>query len=409
MTGRAFWICAFLFLATVLNYLDRQTLSIAAPLIQKEFALDNAQIGALLSAFFYSYALMQLAAGWLLDRVSMRWGYALAVGCWSVAVALTGLAQTFWQFVACRLLLGAFEAANWPAAARVVTAITVPKDRAFANGIFTSGSSVGAIIAPVGMVWLFRTLGWRVGFGVVGSLGFLWMAAWLLWTRRRSLETAPRTLGREAVAKHDDVSWSLILRTRHFYGILVASAFANACLHFYTTWVALYLVQTYGLHYDAQLSAFLLLVYVGLDIGYLGGGAAVLPLVKRGYEIQTARQIVLVAGTALMTAAAAIPWLPSPTTAAAVLCLVNIGRGAWGANFFTFTQEISPHKVAMLTGISGCVGALAGALFVWLVGVVSGRAGFTAPFILLGIMPVLATAPLLLTRWRQPALVHSGG
>lgn len=401
-SSRRWWTCVFLLLATTLNYLDRQTLSIAAPLIQKEFSLDNAQIGLLLSAFFYSYAVMQLGAGWVLDRVRMRWGYALAVTFWSLAGAITGLAQSFWQFFVCRVLLGGFEAANWPAAARIVAQITSPKERALANGIFTSGSSLGAIIAPLGMVWLFQKVGWRAGFVIVGGLGFLWSAGWLLFTRKGLGDEASLGEPIRNSGESQDVSWSQILRSPHFYAILTASAFANACLHFYTSWVATYLIQAYKLSYDLQLSFLLMLVYAGLDIGYLGGGAVVLPLVRQGWETRAARRLILVIGTLLMCAAAAIPWLPSALAAASVLCLVNIGRGAWGANFFTFTQEISPRKIAMLTGISGCTGALAGAVFVWLVGVLSKGRGFELPFTLLGIMPVLATLPLLLTRWEHP-------
>ena len=144
----AWAVCGILFLATVLNYLDRQTLSMAAPLIQRDLSLDNAHIGMLFSAFFYTYGLMMAIAGWILDRVSVRLGYAVSVFLWSVAGALTGLITNFGELFGCRLLLGIGEAANWPAALRTVARVMPPEKRSLANGLFNSGASVGAIIAP---------------------------------------------------------------------------------------------------------------------------------------------------------------------------------------------------------------------------------------------------------------------
>jgi ACS family hexuronate transporter-like MFS transporter len=394
--GRRWFTCGFLFLATVLNFLDRQTLSIAAPLIQREFSLNNEQLGLLLSAFLYSYAVTQVAAGWMLDRFSIRWVYAIAVALWSLAGAATGLARSFWQLFGFRVLLGGFESANWPAAARIVHQITTRSDRAFANGIFNSGISVGALVAPGLMIWLFNAIGWRAGFCAVGAVGLLWCAGWLGWTKN-GLGQAPDA-ERQEEPHAAEVPWSRILRSPRLYVILIASAFGNAIFYFSVNWIATYMVQTYQLEFSSRLSLLLTLVYVGMDIGYLGGGALVMPLAARGMGTMKARKMIMAVAAAVMCSAAVVPWLGSPTAAAAMLCLLNIGRGAWGSNFFTFTQEICPAKVAILTGLSGCAGALGGALFVWFVGYASQTGGYRVPFLVLGVLPIFATAPLLLMR-----------
>src|SRR4051812_31168296 len=160
-------VCVFLLFATGLSYLDRQALSIAAPLIRGELALDNAQLGVLLSAFLYSYSFMHLVVGWILDRFPLRVTYALFVTFWSLSQALAGLARGFGMLFSARLLLGGFEAAAQPGAARIIASILPQKDRSVANGLMMSGGSLGALIAPVLMIWLANTIGWRSGFAVL--------------------------------------------------------------------------------------------------------------------------------------------------------------------------------------------------------------------------------------------------
>src|SRR5581483_12483588 len=159
--------------------MDRQTLSMAAPLIQKELSLDNARFGLLASAFFFTYGAMMGVTGWIMDRISIRWGYAATVLVWSLAGTFTGAANNFTQLFACRLLLGVGEAANWPAALRVVSRVVPSEKRPLANGIFNSGSSAGAVITPSLMIWLSTRWNWRIGFVAIGCLALVWVALWL--------------------------------------------------------------------------------------------------------------------------------------------------------------------------------------------------------------------------------------
>jgi ACS family hexuronate transporter-like MFS transporter len=186
-------LCVLLFLATTLNYLDRQTLSILAPMMQKELALDNEQLGWLFSVFYYSYTFAQFAIGGLLDRANLRWAYGLGVLLWSASAALTGLAGGFAGLVVFRLLLGLTESVNWPAAMRIVARALPPRERSLGNGIFTSGTSVGALIAPGLILGIAAPAGWRWAFVAVGSLGVLWLAAWILFSGRPQFDAVWRS------------------------------------------------------------------------------------------------------------------------------------------------------------------------------------------------------------------------
>ena len=181
-------LCALLFLATTLNYLDRQTVSILAPTLQKELNLDNTALGWLFAVFYYAYTFSQVIVGPLMDRFHLRWAFGMAVVLWSAVSIATGLATGFVGLVVFRLLLGIAEAANWPGATRIVARTFEPAQRSLANGFFTSGTSVGALIAPALIFAITSALGWRSAFFVLGGGGVLWFSVWVLSTASPKLE-----------------------------------------------------------------------------------------------------------------------------------------------------------------------------------------------------------------------------
>lgn len=273
----AWAVAGLLFLATVLNYMDRQTLSMAAPLVQKELHLDNSRLGLLASAFFFTYGAMMGVTGWILDRVSIRWGYAACVLVWSMAGALTGASSNFSQLFGCRLLLGVGEAANWPAALRVVSRILPPEKRSFGNGLFNSGASVGAVITPPLMVYLSMRSGWRSAFVVIGTLGFLWVIGWLVTTHW--MPSIEEQRGQADVSKpaspesaYTLSTWGEILRSGRFWGLIVASITYNPCYYFYSTWLPTYFVQQRGVPFGTELGRLMMIPYVGFGIGSMVGG-----------------------------------------------------------------------------------------------------------------------------------------
>jgi MFS transporter, ACS family, hexuronate transporter len=395
------WLYLMIFFATFLNILDRQTISIATPLIKRDLGFDNEQMGRLFSAFLYSYALGHLLVGYIMDKFHFRWTYGGAVGLWSLIGTLTGLAKGFWPLFGFRALLGVFEAPNWPGAARIIRRVTVPRERAFANGIMNTGMCLASILAPIVMIWLFNRTGWRWGFALIGALGFIWCLFWFAGTRGKDLPAAPKP-------ERDDppeavVPWKTILSSPRFHGILVASVFANAILYFAAHWITDYMVEHHNQVFGSRLSFLLAFIYTGMDVGYLGGGALVMYFAKSGWSTLSSRRIVMLIATVLMSLAALIPLFRQAWIVAVFLCLLNIGRGAWGTNFLTYTQEICPQKVATLTALSGCAGAVGGGVFTWFVGYAWDKGWQAAPFIILGMLPILATATLFITRDITPA------
>ena len=189
--GRAWGVCWLMFAATVLTYMDRQTVSLLGEPIKAEFGIKaDADFGWVLSAFYLTYALFQVPAGYLVDRWDLRWTYAAAVAWWSLAAVATAIVPSLGLLIVCRALLGVGESFNWPVALRVTARILPPSDRSLGNGIFNSGAAIGAVITPAVVTYLTQRFGWRSSFAVIGSAGFVWVAAWLFLVRgefRRSL------------------------------------------------------------------------------------------------------------------------------------------------------------------------------------------------------------------------------
>ncbi|MEX2260455.1 MAG: MFS transporter [Bryobacteraceae bacterium] len=391
-------VCIFLLAATLLSYLDRQALSVVAPVVSKELNLDNAQLGLLLSAFFYTYSLMHIFAGWILDRFNIRITYGLFVALWSLAQMACGIATGFTGLFTARLFLGAFEAAGQTGAARIIARILPKKDRAFANGIMMSGGSLGAAIAPVLMIWLANTAGWRTGFAALGVVGIVWAALWIAWFRPPAhVLYGPRGEGSRVEAD----KWSTIFRNPQFWSCIAGAAFTVPIIHISSAWVPTYFVQEWKLPLGAALSGYLFVIYIGLDLGFIGGGALVRFFTRGTRTVAGARKLVLLISAVSMLSAAAVPLARSAPLAVACVFLLNMGRASWGAIFLSFNQDISPGRVGTIAGVMGCIGAFSGALLVWAVGVISRSAGFDIPFLIIGVLAALGTIPLMLTKWEE--------
>ena len=362
------WIlCVLLFLATTLNYLDRQTLSILAPAMQKELNLDNEKLGWLFSVFYYSYTFAQFGIGALLDRIHLRWAYGIGVLLWSAAAALTSLADSFAALILFRLLLGLTESVNWPAAMRVVARVLPPHERSLGNGIFTSGTSVGALIAPTLILGISASMGWRAGFVVVGSLGAVWFVLWVAFTRRESLahvwKPQPEEVRTSAAA-----AYGSILRSPQFWRVFAVAVLVNPCLYFNVNWLPTYFVQHRGLQPGGELAWILTLIYLGLDLGYLFCGLAVLWQTKRNTALHVARRNVFLIATAALASCGAVPFAPALRDATMLLVITNFGAGVWIAMYLTMAQEVSQTNVSTAAGLLGGSGSLAGALAMWAVG-----------------------------------------
>ena len=379
-------LCVLLFLATTLNYLDRQTLSILAPAMRTELGLTNHSLGLLFAVFYYSYTVALFAAGGLLDRWHLRWAYAVGVLAWSSVAALTATATGFVSLLVFRLLLGATESVNWPAAMRIVARSLPPHERSLGNGIFTSGTSVGALIAPAAILGMSLWLGWRWAFVVVGSLGLVWFAAWVWFTR----DPAYGAVWQPARASKRGHAYRDVLSKPQFWRVLCVAIVVNPCLYFLLNWLPTYFTQHHGVDSSA-LASILTMIYIGLDLGYLACGAAVLLLTRYGWLLGAARQSVFLVASVLLGLAALVPFAPNLRWVIVFLVLANFGAGCWIAMYLTMAQEVSEEHVSTAAGLLGGTGSLVGAFAMWAVGAISeSTASFTAPLAAVGLAAVAA-------------------
>jgi ACS family hexuronate transporter-like MFS transporter len=381
-----------LFCATVLNYLDRQTLSVLAPSLQQEMELDNADLGWLFAIFYYLYTLSHFAVGLVLDRFNLRWCLAIAVIGWSVVTVVTGLATGFASLLVFRLLLGVAESANWPAALRILARTLPPEERALGNGIFTSGAAVGALIAP-GMIFvLLAFLGWRPVFFILGFLGLLWAPIWLFFTRSPQLRGVwIGTLTEGGGTKGLLGVYRGFIRSRQFWWVLVVAVTVNPCFYYSVNWLPTYFVQVRGLVPGLNLGGILTIIYLSLDIGNIGGGASTLWLTGRNFSVEAARRIVFLSASGLVAACALVPFVTTTTSAVAALVAVNLGLGMWTSMYLTMAQEVSSRHVSTAAGTLSGFGSLAGAVAMWAVGRVTEQTGsFTIPMLSVSIALWLA-------------------
>ena len=384
--GLRWTLCSMLFLATTLNYLDRQTLSVLAPQLQTELQLDNLQLGYLFSAFYWSYTVGQFAAGLAMDRYSLRWLYGGGVVAWSLVSALTGLSTGFAMLFGFRVLLGLMESGNWPGALRIVSRVMPPAERALGNGLFTSGTSVGTLVAPALILGVAAWYGWRAAFVAVGALGLLWFAAWVPVSARIPFGEA------SARGVAPMTAWREILRLRSFWLALVITSLMNPCLYFFVNWTPSYLAQSYGIRDAATLAKILTAVFLGLDLGYLLCGVMVLVLIRRGLTQASARRAVCVLATLLLTPAFLLAQRPETAVMIGALIVCNFACGVWIAMYLTLAQEVSEQHLSTAAGLLGGSGSLFGALAMSGVGAVTAStSSYAIPFLAVPIAGAVAT------------------
>ncbi len=362
------YICALLFFATVVNYIDRQVLGTLAPELQQKIGWTESEYSQIVIAFQVAYALMFLVWGGVLDRIGVKLGFTIALIVWSIAGIGHALAASAFGFMVARFLLGIGEAANFPASIKTVAEWFPKNERALATGIFNAGTNVGAIIAPITALTLSAAFGWQSAFIFTGAVGFLWLIFW--WWLYKSPEVHPRLSAeefkhiREGEAEEDTqkVRWLPLLGHRQLWAFAFGKMLTDPVWWFYLFWMAKFLDKNYGVKGTA-LIPYLTTVYLIADVGSVGGGWLSSWLIKRGWTVNWARKTALLLFAAIMPMVIVAYYAKSPWTAA---ILVGIAAGAhqgWSANLFTLTADMFPRKaVGSVVGIGSCVGAFGGIL-----------------------------------------------
>ena len=402
------YIGGLLFLSTVINYIDRQTLSVLAPVLKDEFRWSNSDFALIVIAFRVAYAFGQTASGRFLDRVGTRAGLTVTVAFYSLAAMLTSFASGLRSFAAARFLLGAGESANWPGATKAVSEWFPRRESGWAVALFDSGSSVGAALAPFIVLWVYQLSGsWRPAFVVTGVLGFLWLPLfrWLY----RSPEAHPRLSAEEradilrnrATAPGADapdsppLAYRTLLALPQTWGIVIGKALTDPVWFFITDWFAIYLVSR-GFALEESLLAFWV-PFLAADLGNFFGGGVSSALIKRGWRVGAARNVVIVFGALGMTLlipaiyATSLPWI------AACFAVSTFAYAALSTMILNLPADIYPtQSVASVSGMGGTAAGIGTIVATYLTGAVSDKYSFEPILIAGSLIPLVAMAALLL-------------
>ena len=367
--GHLRWsICALLFFATTINYVDRQVIGILSKDLQAAFRWSEIDYGNIVAAFNASYALGLLLAGRLIDRFGTKIGYAVALTVWSLAAMSHALARSAFGFGVARATLGLGEAGNFPAAIKTVAEWFPKKERALATGIFNAGSNLGPIIVPLTVPWIVFHYGWQAAFIATGAVGFLWLILWLPVYRRP--EEHPRVSPEELAHIKSDppepttrVPWTRLLPHRQTWAFAIGKFMTDPVWWFYLFWLAKFLDKNYHITL-AKLSLPVIVVYLVADIGSIGGGWLSSRLIKRGWTINAGRKTAMLVCAICVVPVVFASLVTHMWVAVGLISLATAAHQGFSANIFTFASDMFPRRaVGSVVGIGGMAGAVGGMLF----------------------------------------------
>jgi MFS transporter, ACS family, hexuronate transporter len=395
------WIGGLLFASTVINYIDRQTLSVLAPFLQRDYHWTNTDFATILIAFRISYTVGQSLSGRLLDRLGTRQGLTLTVAFYSAMAAVTSLANGILSFRAFRFLLGAGESANWPGAAKAVSEWFPARERGWAVALYDSGSAIGGAVAPFLVLWLYRLFdSWRPAFVITAALGFVWLWVWrrLYYPPEQHPRLSPEELayiqrGRATIEVAPDaapVTWRQLLKYRQTWGIMLGRALLDPYWFLISEWFALYLLSK-GFRLEQSVLGFWA-PFLGADLGNFAGGALSSWWIARGVPVGQARRrvflffgpsILVLIPAAFLNGYLALILLFSYATFAYAACATII----LAAPADTFHSR----AVASVSGLSGTAAGIGTLISTYLIGVISDRVSFQPVIIGASIIPCIST------------------
>ncbi|MCI0513745.1 MFS transporter [candidate division KSB1 bacterium] len=358
-------ICALLFFATTINYVDRAVLGVLAPTLRTEIGWTDQQYGYINAAFTLAYAIGFLFAGWFIDKVGTRFGYAIYLTVWSLAAAAHALVRSAFGFGLARFGLGIGESGNFPAAIKTVAEWFPKKDRALATGIFNAGSNVGAVLAPAIVPWIALTWHWQAAFIITGLAGLVWVAFW--WPVYRRPSEHPRLSPEERTYIESDppdpqvkIRWLRLLQYRQTWAFAIGKFMTDSIWWFYLFWFPLFMNDRFQVDLKS-IGLPMITVYLLADVGSVAGGWLSSWFLGRGWTVNAARKI-----TMLICALCILPVTMAPNVDGKWLAVWLVGIAAaahqgFSANIFTTTSDMFPRKaVGSVVGIGGFAGAMGG-------------------------------------------------
>ena len=398
--GNARWmVCALLFFAASVNYMDRQVIGLLKPTLQVQLGWTEEGYSNIVVAFQFAYGASLLFIGKLIDRIGTRKGFSLAVLFWSISAMAHAGATSVFQFAIARFSLGVGEAGSFPASIKAVAEWFPKKERALATGIFNSGTNVGAIIAPLVVPWLTLRFGWRMAFICTGAIGLIWIAAWLALYRRPeesglvSVEELRLIQSDPEEATVVAVPWRTMLRLRQAWAVGLGKFFTDPIWFVYLFWMPDFLSRNLKLNLQGMALP-LFVIYSGASVGSIGGGWLSSALIKKGWAVNPSRKTAM-----LVCALAVTPIMLAARTSNAwfAVCLVAIAAGAhqgWSANIYTLASDMFPRgAVASVVGFGTLLGTISGMFISKMVGYILQKTGSYVPiFVLAGTAYLIALA-----------------
>ena len=399
--GRYRWVvCGLLFLATTINYIDRQILALVKEFLDQELGWTNEQFGMVNSAFQGAYAVGLLAFGWFVDRFGTKIGYAVSLVLWSLAAIGHAAVGSVRGFFVARIALGASEGGNFPSAIKAVALWFPKKERAFATALFNSGTNVGAIVAPALVPAIALAFGWRSAFVFAGVTGFLWLFLWIPFydvpEKRKGLDPAElahiRSDADEGGSGGTPMGWGAALKLRATWAFIVAKFMTDPVWWFFLIWLPDYFKKTRGLVIK-QSWVHLVTIYAIVTVLSIAGGWLTGHLTKRGWSVTRARKTGM-----FLYALCVLPILGATSVgdwpAVLLIGLAGSAHQAWSANLFTTVSDVFAKKdIATIVGLGGMAGSVGGILFPWFSGWLLDRMPATQGYAIL--FAICASAYLL--------------
>jgi ACS family hexuronate transporter-like MFS transporter len=396
VSGWRWWVCGVLLLATILNYMDRTALNQTSKEIKAAFTIDDRGYAVLESGFQIAFGVGAILFGVIVDRFGVRLVYPVAVVGWSLAGFLTGFATDYWALFACRVMLGVFEAGNWPCGIRTIRQVMAPSERSLGNAIFQSGTGLGAIVTPPAIFLCFRWFQsdhWQLPFRVIGLVGLGWVLLWWFTVPKRVLAhpVEPKRASSEP--------FSAVFADRRFWILVVLILGVNTSWHTFRVWLPLYLRENLGYTRDESLW-FNTRYYIAADVGSWLVGLAVVMMVRRGVNLHSARVRTYAVGVLLALSSLALPFARWEFIEP-IIGVTGFASLGLFATYFALSQEVSGRHQGKVTGVLGAINSA------WLAALypVQGWANDASPQVrvwVLAFAAVPAAVALLAVVWGWP-------
>jgi ACS family hexuronate transporter-like MFS transporter len=413
LPGMRWWVAGLLMCITVINYIDRSALGVAAPSMMKDLNIDVAYYGLwVVGAFQVVYGVSQFFAGRVIDWLNIRVGYSVALGVWSLAQVLTGLASGGRSLAVFRGMLGMGEAGNFPGAIKTVSQWFPPKERTIATGILNIGSGLGSFLAPFLVVWIILNYHWRAAFVVTGLIGFAWIVVWLIayrspdkhpWVSKKELDyiRSGEALLKVADPPKEKGTYKLVLPQKNFWALALARFLSEPAWQFFTYFIPIYLTSVRGFSMK-QVAWSAAVPFIAADLGCLFGGFLSPYFIKKGVAVIRARKLAVTIPAVMMIAAVFIGVVQSAELAVVFFSIGAFSHQAISSTLLTLPADLFPKRtVATANGMSGTFGYLGGFLFTASVGFVAKAIGYTPLFVAMGLFDIIG-AIILWSLLREP-------